>query len=138
MSICNNHSGYFVCEQDNLLGGQLWATGRFNLLCGQNNLLLGGGGRASNGGGGIYIYGGMPLMPPWCRHCCLGSRGVAFKFSTLTFVNLGPTFEENASPLKGSLGESRKKRGSIMGEKELKQRGQKASPSEIWYHSRNF
>ena len=29
------------CGQDNLLGGQFWAMGRFNLLGGQSNLLGG-------------------------------------------------------------------------------------------------
>ena len=41
MPIDNNHSAYFLCGQDNLLGGQFWAVGRFNLLGGQNNLLGG-------------------------------------------------------------------------------------------------
>ena len=31
----------FFCEQDNLLCGQFWAMGRFNLLGGQSNLLDG-------------------------------------------------------------------------------------------------
>ena len=30
---------FFFCVQDNLLGGQFWAMGRFNLLGGQSNLL---------------------------------------------------------------------------------------------------
>ena len=34
MPICYNHSGHFFCGQDNLLGGQFWAMGRFNLLGG--------------------------------------------------------------------------------------------------------
>ena len=41
MSVSNYHSAYFFCGQDNLLGGQFWAMGRFNLLGGQNNLLGG-------------------------------------------------------------------------------------------------
>ena len=39
LPIFNNHSAYFIYGQDNLLGGQLWAMGRFNLLGGQSNLL---------------------------------------------------------------------------------------------------
>ena len=41
MSVCNNHSAYCFCGQDNFLGGQFWAMGRFNLLGGQTNLLCG-------------------------------------------------------------------------------------------------
>ena len=41
MSVYNNHSAYFFGGQDNLLSGQFWAMGRFNLLGGQNNLLGG-------------------------------------------------------------------------------------------------
>ena len=36
-----NHRAYFCCGQDNLLGGQFWVIGRFNLLGGQSNLLGG-------------------------------------------------------------------------------------------------
>ena len=39
MSVYNNHSAYFFCGHDNLLGGQFWAMGRFNLLGGLNSLL---------------------------------------------------------------------------------------------------
>ena len=41
MYVCNNHNAYLFCGQDNLLGGQIWAMGRLNLLGGQNNLLGG-------------------------------------------------------------------------------------------------
>ena len=41
MSVCENRSSYFFCGHDNLLGGQFWAMGIFNLLGGQNNLLVG-------------------------------------------------------------------------------------------------
>ena len=39
LAICN--SAYFFCWLDNLLGGQFWAMGSFNLLGGQSNLLGG-------------------------------------------------------------------------------------------------
>ena len=35
------YSAHFFCGQDNLLGGQFGAMGRFNLLGGQSNLLGG-------------------------------------------------------------------------------------------------
>ena len=35
MSVSNNYSVYFACRQDDLLDGQFWALGRFNLLGGQ-------------------------------------------------------------------------------------------------------
>ena len=41
MSVCNYHSAYFFYGQDDLLGGQFWAMGRFYSLGGQNNLLGG-------------------------------------------------------------------------------------------------
>ena len=41
MFLCNYHSAYFSYGQDNLLEGQFWVMGRFNLLDGQNNLLGG-------------------------------------------------------------------------------------------------
>ena len=39
LPVCDNHTAYFSCGQDNLLGGQFWAMGRYNLLGGQSNLL---------------------------------------------------------------------------------------------------
>ena len=39
LPIFNNSDAHFFCWQDNLLGGQLWAMGRFDLLGGQINLL---------------------------------------------------------------------------------------------------
>ena len=39
--IFKKSDAHFFCGQDNLLGGQFWAMGRFNLLGGQSNLLGG-------------------------------------------------------------------------------------------------
>ena len=41
LPIYHNYSTYFFCGQNNLLGGQFWAMGRFNLLGGQSKLLGG-------------------------------------------------------------------------------------------------
>ena len=42
LSVCDNRSAYFYfCGEDNLLGGQFWAMGRFILLGEQNNILRG-------------------------------------------------------------------------------------------------
>ena len=38
LPISSDHSVYFFCGQDNLLGGQFWAMDMFNLLGGQRNL----------------------------------------------------------------------------------------------------
>ena len=40
-NFCDDHDAYFCCGQENLLGGQFWVMGRFNLLGGQSNLLGG-------------------------------------------------------------------------------------------------
>ena len=41
LPIFNNSDARLFCGQDNLLGGQFWALGRFDLLNGQVNLLGG-------------------------------------------------------------------------------------------------
>ena len=38
LPIFNKYGGTFFFGQDNLLGGQVWAMARFNLLDGQSNL----------------------------------------------------------------------------------------------------
>ena len=50
----------FFLWQDNLLGGQFWAIGRFNLLGGQGNLL-----------GGQMPTQFTCYLPPWNIGCCL-------------------------------------------------------------------
>ena len=51
LPICNNQS---FCDQGNLLDGQFWAMGRFNLLGGQSNLL-----------GGHLLTQLTCYLPPW-------------------------------------------------------------------------
>ena len=45
---------FFFCGHDNLLGGQIWAMGMFNLLGGQNTLL-----------GGQKLTQLACYLPPW-------------------------------------------------------------------------
>ena len=48
---------FFFCGQDNLLGGEFWAMGRFNLLGGQ-----------SNSQGGQMPTQLTCYLPPWSEH----------------------------------------------------------------------
>ena len=64
-----DHSAYFFCEQDNLLGGQFWAMGGFNSLGGQNNLLGHGGQLPTQ----LTCY-----LPPWLARDPENGKGATF------------------------------------------------------------
>ena len=77
------------CGQDNLLGGQFWAMGRFNLLGGQSNLL---GGQMPTQ---LTYY-----LPPchWEFESGLIQIPIIEEKVTLSYINrpnFGPYFDQN-------------------------------------------